>query len=178
MEWPFARRRRAAIEAPIKARFAFDLRDGLAGKFLNRPDFAAQRLFARGLDQRSDEIVRWLAETCPQNRRRPQAEGAVICRGGDTAADATLNVIRPGEGVVAPRLSTTAIRRASPARVPAHPSANPSIQPEPEARVVSDHIAFRQPGFLVKMTTTTVGSSGGAAGPRSTSATSAWKVPR
>ncbi len=94
MKLPFALWSRPAIKALIKAQFGIDMQDRLVGKYLKRWGFTPQRPVKRALEQRPEEVARWLAETYPQIRRRAEAEGAVIYWGDETAVKEDAHWVR------------------------------------------------------------------------------------
>ena len=85
MKLPFVFWSRPAIKALIKAQFGIDMQDRLVGKYLKRWGFTPHRTVKRALQQRPEEVARCFAETCPQIRRRAEAEGAVFYWGDETA---------------------------------------------------------------------------------------------
>lgn len=70
------------------------LQDRLIGKYLKRWGFSPQRPIKRALEQRPEEIRRWLKDSYPALLARAQAEGALIYWGDETAVKEDANWIR------------------------------------------------------------------------------------
>jgi transposase len=85
MKLPFALWSRPAIKALIRERFGIDMQDRLVGKYLKRWGFTPQRPVKRALEQRPEDVSRWLNETYPKIKARAGAEGADIFWGDETA---------------------------------------------------------------------------------------------
>lgn len=94
MKLPFAMWTRPAIKALIKDRFGLDLQDRLVGKYLKRWGFTPQRPIKRALEQRPEEVAKWLKETYPALVARAKAEGGVIYWGDETAVKEDANWVR------------------------------------------------------------------------------------
>ena len=69
---------------------------GLAsiGKYLKRWGFTPQRPVKRALEQRPEDVARWLETTYPQVKARAQSEGAVIYWGDETAVKEDAHWVR------------------------------------------------------------------------------------
>ncbi len=91
---PFALWTRPAIKALIKEHFGIELQDRLIGKYFKRWGFTPQRPVKRALEQRPEEIEKWLRETYPAVKARAEAEGAVIFWGDETAVKEDANWVR------------------------------------------------------------------------------------
>ena len=94
MKLPFALWSRPAIKALVKAQFGLDMQDRLIGKYLRRWGFTPQRPVKRALEQRPEEVARWLEATYPQIKARAQEEGAVIYWGDETAVKEDAHWVR------------------------------------------------------------------------------------
>lgn len=94
MQLPFALWSRPAIKALIKERFGIDMQDRLVGKYLKRWGFTPQRPVKRALEQRPEDVARWLNETYPQIKARAMAEGADIFWGDETAVKEDAHWVR------------------------------------------------------------------------------------
>ncbi len=94
MSLPFALWTRRAIQALIKAQFSVELSDRLVGKYLARWGYTAQRPVKRALEQRPEQIEKWLRETYPAIAARAKAEGAAIYWADETAVKEDANWIR------------------------------------------------------------------------------------
>ncbi|RXL79094.1 winged helix-turn-helix domain-containing protein, partial [Citrobacter sp. AAK_AS5] len=66
----------------------------LIGKYLKRWGFTPQRPVKRALEQRPEEVARWLAATYPQIKARAREEGAVIYWGDETAVKEDAHWVR------------------------------------------------------------------------------------
>ena len=66
----------------------------MIGKYLKRWGFSPQRPIKRALEQRPEEIRRWLKDSYPALLARAQAEGALIYWGDETAVKEDANWIR------------------------------------------------------------------------------------
>jgi transposase len=91
---PFALWTRRAIRDLIQARFGVDVQDRLIGKYLKRWGFTPQRPVKRALEQRPEQVAKWLVETYPALAAKARAEGAVIYFGDETAAREDANWVR------------------------------------------------------------------------------------
>jgi transposase len=94
MKLKFALWTRPAIKALIYERFGVLLQDRLVGKYLKRWGFTPQRPIERALEQRPEEIERWLKDSYPALVARAKAEGALIYWGDETAVKEDANWIR------------------------------------------------------------------------------------
>ena len=94
MKLPFALWSRPAIKALVKAQFGLDMQDRLIGKYLKRWGFTPQRPVKRALEQRPEDVARWLETTYPQVKARAQSEGAVIYWGDETAVKEDAHWVR------------------------------------------------------------------------------------
>jgi len=94
MKLKFALWTRPAIKALVRGRFGVELQDRLIGKYLKRWGFTPQRPIKRALEQRPEEVSRWLKQTYPGVAARAKAEGALIYWGDETAVKEDANWIR------------------------------------------------------------------------------------
>jgi transposase len=94
MKLPFALWSRPAIKALIRERFGIEMQDRLVGKYLKRWGFTPQRPVKRALEQRPEEVSRWLTETYPQIKARAVAEGADLFWGDETAVKEDAHWVR------------------------------------------------------------------------------------
>jgi len=94
MTLPFALWTRRAIRDLIRTRFAVDVQDRLIGKYLKRWGFTPQRPIKRALEQRPEQVAKWLNETYPALVAKARAEGAVIYFGDETAVKEDANWVR------------------------------------------------------------------------------------
>jgi len=106
MKLPFALWSRPAIKALVQERFGIEMQDRLIGKYLKRWGFTPQRPIKRALEQRPEEVERWLKETYPGVLARAKAEGALIYWGDETAVKEDGNWVRG----YAPRGKTPVMR--------------------------------------------------------------------
>lgn len=75
MKLPFALWSRPASKALIRERFGIDMQGRLVGKYLKRWGFAPQRPVKRALEQRPEEVSRWLDATYPTIKGRRSGRG-------------------------------------------------------------------------------------------------------
>jgi len=94
MKLRFALWTRPAIKALVRERFGVELQDRLIGKYLKRWGFTPQRPIKRALEQRPEEVSRWLKQTYPGVAARAKAEGALIYWGDETAVKEDANWIQ------------------------------------------------------------------------------------
>lgn len=94
MQLPFALWTRPAIKALVAERFGIEMQDRLIGKYLKRWGFTPQRPVKRALEQRPEEIEKWLKDTYPGVAARAKAEGATIYWGDETAVKEDANWVR------------------------------------------------------------------------------------
>ena len=94
MKLPFALWTRPAIKALIRERFGLEMQDRLIGKYLKRWGFTPQRPAKRALEQRPEEVARWLEETYPAVVARAKAEHAAIYWGDETAVQEDAHWVR------------------------------------------------------------------------------------
>lgn len=81
-------------KALVYERFGILLPDRLIGKYLKRWSFTPQRPIRRALEQRPEQIERWLKDSYPALAARAQAAGALIYWGDETAVKEDANWIR------------------------------------------------------------------------------------
>jgi hypothetical protein len=91
-------------------RFGIEMQDRRVGKYLKRGGFTPQRPVQRVLEQRPEEVARWLKQTYPEVPSRAKAEGGMIFWGEETAVQEEAN----GARGYAPRGQTPVL--ATPAR--------------------------------------------------------------
>lgn len=91
---PFALWTRRAIRELIRGRFGLDVQDRLIGKYLKRWGFTPQRPIKRALEQRPEQVARWLNETYPALVAKARAENAAIYFGDETAVKEDANWVR------------------------------------------------------------------------------------
>lgn len=91
---PFALWNRPAIRALVKEKFELDLQDRLIGKYLKRWGFTAQRPTRHAMEQRPEEVKRWLSVTYPALVEKAKRESAQIHWGDETAVKEDGNWIR------------------------------------------------------------------------------------
>jgi transposase len=94
MKLPFALWSRPAIKALIRERFGIQMQDRLVGKYLKRWGFTPQRPLKRALEQRPEEVARWLEQTYPALKARARTENAVIYWGDETAVKEDAHWVR------------------------------------------------------------------------------------
>jgi len=91
---PFALWTRRAIRDLIWTRFGVEVQDRLIGKYLKRWGFTPQRPIKRALEQRPEQVAKWLNQTYPLLAAKARAEDAVIYFGDETAVKEDANWVR------------------------------------------------------------------------------------
>jgi transposase len=82
---PYALWSRRAVQEAVKAKFALDMPIRTVGEYLRRWGFTPQRPAKRALEQRPEQVRRWLQEDYPAIVRQARAEAAEICWADETA---------------------------------------------------------------------------------------------
>ena len=82
---PHALWSRRAVQEAVKAKFALDMPIRTVGEYLRRWGFTPQRPARRAIEQRPEEVQRWLQVDYPALVERAKAEGAEIYWGDETA---------------------------------------------------------------------------------------------
>lgn len=82
---PYALWSRRAVQEAVKAKFALDMPIRTVGEYLRRWGFTPQRPAKRALEQRPEQVHRWLHEDYPAIVRKARAEQALICWADETA---------------------------------------------------------------------------------------------
>ena len=82
---PHALWSRRAVQQAVKARFALDMPIRTVGEYLRRWGFTPQRPAKRAIEQRPEEVQRWLQVDYPAIAEKAMAEGAELYWGDETA---------------------------------------------------------------------------------------------
>ena len=82
---PYALWSRRAVQEAVKAKFALDMPMRTVGEYLRRWGFTPQRPAKRALEQRPEQVRRWLQHDYPAIVRKARAEDALICWADETA---------------------------------------------------------------------------------------------
>jgi transposase len=82
---PHALWSRRAVQEAVKIRFALDMPIRTVGEYLNRWGFTPQRPAKQAVEQRPEEVQRWLQVDYPAIVEKAKAEGAEIYWGDETA---------------------------------------------------------------------------------------------
>lgn len=85
---------RATVQQLIKDKFDIDMPIRTVGEYLKRWGFTVQRPMKQAMNQKPEQVQKWLTETYPKIHKLAKDEGAEIFWGDETAIQNTSNYAR------------------------------------------------------------------------------------